>query len=336
MTEGPSRGAPLPADEASRLSELRNYAILDTPPEEVFDRITRLASTLLGTPIALVSLVDEDRQWFKSRVGLEVSQTPRELAFCGYAILDDDVFTVADAADDARFAQNPLVTGDPNIRFYAGAPLTTPAGFRLGTLCVIDRQPRTLEPEQAAVLRDLADLAGRELELRRLASLDSLTGVLNRNALLAITSRELARPQQGEPSLHAALIDLDGFKPVNDTFGHTVGDRVLREVADLCSHHLRSADWFGRLGGDEFGLVLPRTDAETAVAVADRVRRAIAAESFSHDGADIHITASIGVTAADSEDYRSARLDGLWHRADTAMYKSKATGDAVTYLPADG
>ena len=163
--------APLPADEAERLAALRRAEILDTPPEAAFDRLTRLASELTGAPIALVSLVDSDRQWFKAKVGLDADETPRDWAFCAHALLTpEQVFVVADAAADPRFRANPLVTGDPRIRFYAGAPIMTRDGHALGTVCAIDRQPRTEFGErEAALLKELAAVAADEIELRRLA-----------------------------------------------------------------------------------------------------------------------------------------------------------------------
>ena len=161
--------APLPDNEPARLEALRRYAILDTPAEETFDRLTRLASSILGAPIALITLIDESRQWFKSRVGLEMPSTPRDHALCAHVILSDDVLVVPDATADARFEDSPLVTGEPGIRFYAGAPLTTPDGHRLGSLCVIDRDAHAqgLTPFQVAQLRDLAALVVSQLELRR-------------------------------------------------------------------------------------------------------------------------------------------------------------------------
>ena len=147
---------PIPENEADRLNTLRGYGILDTHPEERFDDLTRLAASICGTPISVISLVDEDRQWFKSKTGIETSQTPREHAFCAHAIMSPELFVVPDAAADPRFASNPLVLGEPHVRFYAGAPLTAPNGDRLGALCVIDRVPRQLSREQLEALRILS------------------------------------------------------------------------------------------------------------------------------------------------------------------------------------
>lgn len=159
--------APIPANEAQRLQSLHAYQILDTLPERDFDDLTALASHICGTPIALISLIDHDRQWFKSRVGLDASETPRAVSFCAHAIHGDDTFIVPDAARDARFAQNPFVTGDAHIRFYAGTPLRAPDGFNLGTLCVVDNVPRTLSPEQENALEALGRQVVNLLELRR-------------------------------------------------------------------------------------------------------------------------------------------------------------------------
>jgi PAS domain S-box-containing protein len=180
--------AALPADEAQRLQALRDSAILDSEPEASFDSLTRLAAQICGTPIALVSLVDESRQWFKARVGLAVPETPRDVAFCAHAILrKEEVFEVTDACLDPRFASNPLVRADPNIRFYAGAPLITDGGHALGTLCVIDRAPRTLSESQRQALRLLAAHVTELIESRR-----RLIANLRYEAALAQAKDELA------------------------------------------------------------------------------------------------------------------------------------------------
>ena len=156
-----------PANEEARILALEKYAILDTDPEQSFDDFTQLASFVCKTPIALISLVDEDRQWFKSRVGLDARETSREIAFCSTAILQSELFIVPDALEDDRFRDNPLVTSDPHIRFYAGAPLINEDGYALGTLCVVDRKPRELAPEQKDALRALSRLVLAQLEFRR-------------------------------------------------------------------------------------------------------------------------------------------------------------------------
>ena len=159
--------APIPADEDERLSALRELLLLDTPPEERFDRLARFVAEQLDVPIALLTLVDGQRQWFKARVGIDATETPRDISFCGHAIMKNDVFIVEDASRAPRFSDNPLVTGEPHIRFYAGAPLSAPGGHRIGTLCVIDTVPRTLGPVELSILdalRRLANetVAGRE------------------------------------------------------------------------------------------------------------------------------------------------------------------------------
>ncbi len=159
----------LPANERSRQTALDQLRILDTPPEDRFDRLTRMAARLLDAPIALISLIDRDRQWFKSCVGLGVGETPRSISFCGHAIFDRQPLVIEDALEDERFCDNPLVTGDPNIRFYVGTPLHSADGHALGTLCVIDRKPRTLSEEDRQCLRDLADCAEEQISARELA-----------------------------------------------------------------------------------------------------------------------------------------------------------------------
>ncbi|WP_051244688.1 GAF domain-containing protein [Azohydromonas australica] len=155
--------APIPAEEQERLAALRALLILDTPPEERFDRVVRFAADEFDCPIALVSLIDENRQWFKARVGLEVCETGRDISFCGHAVVRESIFVIEDASADERFADNPLVTGAPFIRFYAGAPLAARDGQRVGTLCLIDTKPRQLDATDLGILASLRDLVAEEL-----------------------------------------------------------------------------------------------------------------------------------------------------------------------------
>lgn len=165
--EGIEMEAPKPANESARLEVLRQFEILDTDPEESFDDLTRLAAYVCHTPIAIITLVDAHRQWFKSRVGLTPSETTRDISFCAHAITQSGPLVVRDALDDERFRDNPMVLAEPYIRFYAGSPLISVEGFSLGTLCVIDRNPREITPEQIAALRILGHQVMTQLELRR-------------------------------------------------------------------------------------------------------------------------------------------------------------------------
>ena len=155
--------APIPDNDAERLTALRELLILDTPPEQRFDKVVQFAAEEFDVPIALLSLVDENRQWFKAVVGLDVCETGRDISFCGHAILQSDIFVIPDARKDARFADNPIVTGEPYVIFYAGAPLTMPSGFTIGTLCLIDHEPRTLDATELAIIATLRDLLLEEL-----------------------------------------------------------------------------------------------------------------------------------------------------------------------------
>jgi len=203
------KAAPLPANETNRLAALRRYRILDTDPEKSFDDLTYVASFICQTPIALVSFVDKDRQWFKSRIGLDAKETSREVSFCGHAILKPETLIVPDTFEDSRFADNPLVRQDPNIRFYAGAPLITADGLLLGTLCVIDRIPRTLSEEQQLALEALSRQASALIEMRRtlmdlneaLATLKMLGGILP-----ICASCKKIRDEQGEWKILEAYI----------------------------------------------------------------------------------------------------------------------------------
>lgn len=200
--------APLPKNEAKRLKVLWQYDVLDTVPEEVFDDLTDLAAHICEAPIALISLVDENRQWFKSRVGTSLKETSRDISFCAHAILQNGLFVIADATKDPRFRDNPIVTGPPKVRFYAGVPLKSPDGYALGTLCILDKKPKRLCPEQKRALMVLARHVETQLELRRHAKElaearqhgDRQHAELARAQVEIVRLRRLLAAQQAKPA----------------------------------------------------------------------------------------------------------------------------------------
>lgn len=448
---------PLPAQEAERLARLRSYEILDSLPEETYQRITRLAAQMLDMPVAVISLVEGDRQWFKAHVGGDRNEIPRELSFCAHAICQADVFVIEDATKDARFAQNPFVTDGPKIRFYAGAPLRTNDGLNMGALAVLDTKPRTFSQKDKQNLTDFAamvmdaletrliidraetaerrfidameslpngfvlydkddrlvicnqryreiyaesapfivpgasfeeiirkgvengqyleavgreeafiaerlhkhqnpgdpieqHLAGdrwlsvqerrtsegglvgfridittlkrQERELVRLAWTDSLTGVMNRHRFMELAGKEVDRARRHGSQMSLLLLDADHFKHINDRYGHAAGDVVLKDLVERWGKSLRSHDLIGRIGGEEFGILLPEVDLHNAVCTANRLRKEIAELPFAFEGQLLRVTVSIGVaTLAAGDD-----LPALMRRADLALYRAKEAG----------
>ena len=346
--------APLPADEEARLDNLAIYDILDTLPEQGYDDIVRLASIICGTAMGFISLVDRDRQWFKAALGLDVAETPRDISFCAHALLTpDQPLIVEDARADSRFADNPLVTGDPHIRFYAGAPLVTPDNHVLGTLCVLGSVPRALSPVQQDALTALSRQVIAQLELRRrlkevedskrrletalarleiLSSTDSLTGLYNRRTLDERLGTEFERAQRYNLDLSFLMIDVDRFKQFNDRFGHPAGDDILRQVADTLQHNARAPDFVARYGGEEFSVILPNTGREAALAIAERIRQLVSVLPASSP-----VTVSIGISslpAAAQEVVRMTDPHALVTAADAALYQAKKDGRNCSRLAA--
>ena len=329
-------------DEAASLQALQRYGILDTPMEPAYDDLAGIAAHVCEAPVALISLLDSHRQWFKASVGLPLRETPLDQSVCRYAVRQPGVFIVPDLAKDARFAHFSIVTQENPLRFYAGAPLVTPDGYALGTLCVLDHRPRHLSQKAQDMLCALARQVIRLLELKRandrqgqmlveleearrqmavLAHTDVLTGLANRRSFTARLLQEQALLRRdGEPAC-LLMMDIDHFKRVNDAHGHLAGDQVLARFVRLAESHLRSADRLGRYGGEEFMVLLPETDSAAAQAVAERMRAALDATP---EAAGLpHCTVSIGVTTAQPGD---ESVDALIARADAALYEAKAQG----------
>lgn len=244
--------AATPHNESRRLNALRHLNILDTAAEERFDRVTRIAKELFQVPIVLISLIDENRQWFKSREGLITQQTSRDIAFCSHVILQDDMIIVEDATHDERFSDNPLVLGDPYIKFYLGCPLKVHNKYNVGAFCLIDKKPRSFTKEQQGIIRDLARIIETELESIHLTTTDELTNLTNRRGFLLIGEYLFNLCQRENRSLSLLFFDLDQFKMINDQFGHDEGDKVLKFFSEVLQKNFRKSDLIARLGGDEF------------------------------------------------------------------------------------
>jgi diguanylate cyclase (GGDEF)-like protein len=310
----------IPVDEAQRLGALHALNILDTPSEERFDRITRLAKRIFDVPIVLVSLIDANRQWFKSCVGVDVQETPREVSFCGHAILGDNILQVPDATQDPRFHDNPMVTGAPNIRFYAGCPISVGQGMRMGTLCLIDRHPRQLAEDDLQSLRDLAAMVEQELAAMRLATVDELTQLSNRRGLRMFGENALGLARRLKTPVELFFFDLDGFKQINDTLGHAEGDEALKRFAALLSKAFRDVDVVARLGGDEFVALCMNCGSAESAAMIERFLKSLEADNRSA-GKPYDIRTSVGAITFVPE--RHGDLADLLAEADAQMYARK-------------
>jgi diguanylate cyclase (GGDEF)-like protein len=308
-----------PPTEQMRLNTLHALKILDSPPEQRFDRLTRLAKWVFDVPIAVLSLVDKDRQWFKSVQGLDVSETPREISFCGHAILNHDIMVIPDALSDERFANNPLVTQTPHIRFYAGAPLVMPNGEVMGTLCLIDNKPRSFSAEDRQRLQDLAKIAEQELYVLQLGAVDELTMLANRRGFMDQSMRLIALSRRHHKPVTLLYFDLDHFKDINDRFGHAEGDHAIRAFACVLREVFRDTDVIGRLGGDEFAVV-SEIDQQDVSVILKRLEDVLATYN-DHSKRGYKLMCSAGVASYDLGE--EVTLDHLMERADGHMYKQK-------------
>src|SRR5258707_10384780 len=320
-----SKSYPIPHNEISRLKALQEYKVMDTLPEQAYDNFTRLAALICKTPIALITLLDEERQWFKSRVGLERSEILREDAICNHTILmPDNLMIVSDATLDQRFINNPLVALEPNIRFYAGVSLVTSSGEALGTICVMDDKPRGIPPEQLDALQVLSREVMGQFELRRsIATLEKsvlkqeqfidqlqdyqrelekvradfenqsltepLTGVNKRRSFDSRFEEEFLRAQRYKVACSLILVDVDHFKQYNDTFGHTAGDEALKAVAALLKEDVRIHDLVARYGGGEFSNILSDKEVEGGQVIGGNVLGCIPPAPLQKEQRPIHL-----------------------------------------------
>lgn len=309
--------------EAERLEALDRLDVIDAPRDEAFERIVSLVRNIFDVPIAIVSVIDGHRQIYKARRGLAAEEAERRHTFCTHAIESAQPTIIPDARLDPRFASNPHVVGEPHIRFYAGAPLETSDGHVVGTICAIDTRPRAMSDRDVAILADLAALTMEHMEISRMAAMDTLTGALSRGAFLAHGARMVALAARQRANLSIVAFDIDRFKQINDSFGHAAGDQALANLGAACVQCLRESDVFGRIGGDEFALILPHTDRRAALDVATRLCAAVAGMPFEPDGTAHPVSASFGVSTLDLS---TTTIEELLAHADAALYQAKAEG----------
>ena len=324
---GPGGGWPVPEREVERIAALRSYHVLDQPPQDDLEAVVRLAAYVCGTPYAAINLIDVDRQWQAASFGVARSEHDRADAPCAHVVTGTDLVAVADASTDSRFASSSLVTGDAGIRSYASAPLVTPEGHAIGTLCAYASTAGTLSDVQLGLLRDLAAQVMSLLEMRRLAasmsritSRDALTGLANRRSLELAIANAIARAERGLGTPSVVVANLDGFQGVNDAYGHRVGDAVLRGVATRLVSTARTVDTVARIGGDEFVILLESTGGPGAAAALSRLRASLVGKWADVTGGTDEISAALGITT-----YRPGdSVSSLIARADAEMFADKA------------
>jgi diguanylate cyclase (GGDEF)-like protein len=354
---GSTAGAPLPPDEAARVEALRATQLLDSEPDELFDRIVRIVCTSLDVPVSVVTLVDSERQWFKARCGIEGRETPRNVSFCAWTVLADEPLVVEDALRDPRFAANPHVTGAPFVRFYAGVPLRS-GGRRIGSLCAVDYVPRALAPQDLLVLKQLARMVEDLIELRTAALgavrhlnnwggrpllesgtgarlrqqflRDPLTGMPNRLVVEDAIARHAARAP-GDACAMLAVVDVDNLAAVNEAGGHASGDAVLVAIARRLRHRAGPGDLAARIGGSTFLLWL-QSDAydcaERALALHRALNRPVQVAGRVFHGSVTMGHCRFGVDGVDAE--------ALLVRAQAALRHAKSQGHGLAraYEPA--
>ena len=333
--------APYGPDEDKQRESLHKTGLLDTPLEQRFDRITRMACMILDVPICAFTLIDGERQWFKSIQGMHGTENTRKDSFCAYTIQGSDMMIIEDANKDERFADNPLVVGNPNIVFYAGCPVRAPDGRNIGSLCAIDLKTRKISAEQTQALRDLAEMVEAEVKVaqlstsqnelitqldtaQRLALIDPMTRIWNRAGMEEILNREYAVAVRKKTPIALAMCDIDHFKKINDTYGHDVGDTVIIESTKRIVASLRTEDAVARMGGEEFLIVMPGCTPDTLKSTLERIRHAVVDLAIPTDKAPIFSTMSFGGTV--KVPTSETDILAMIKTADEALYRAKTSG----------
>lgn len=314
--------------EENRLLSLYSLGILDTKPDKRFDRLTRIAVKIFDVPVSLVSLVDRDRQWFKSCYGLNISSTNRTESFCSVVIERNEPMIINDTYEDPRFSNNSLVINEPHIRFYAGYPVKLPDGEIAGTICIIDTKPRTFSDDEYRFLQDLAEIVEDEFKIISEATTDSLTGLCNRRSFNLITDEILRRAKKKKQHFCLIYIDLDNFKEINDNFGHSEGNVALCVFSNILEQQLNTKSIVARLGGDEFGVLLPDSFHDDAVDFIRTLKKEISTHNKSSEKM-YKLKFSYGI--AEFDENKHIDKSKLITEADEKMYVNKR-GKPLSYI----
>ena len=308
----------IPENEEERLKSLYMIDLLDSRASERFDRLTRLGKKLFKLPVVVINLIDHERQWALACEGLCGREMHRDISLCAHAILQSEPLVVNDTRLDERFHDNPIVTGEPYIRFYAGFPVCLPDGAVAGTLCLAGREPRTFMEEEIVLLKDLAAIVEDEFDIINMAMTDSLTELANRRGFYRSGDRRFQQWQLSHTVFALLYFDMDRFKPINDMWGHAEGDEVLRVFATHLRQLLGADDIAGRLGGDEFAVML--ASEEQAQVYLNRLRENLNVWN-QHSGKPYSINSSFGIISSGSGKFDS--LTDMLKEGDSIMYSEK-------------
>ncbi len=329
---------PFANTETLRLADIHSLSIFYTPLDARFDRLTRLAQKALAVPVAAIALSHQGKLWFKSVQGWNVHELELSASFCARTLAGGEPVIVEDTRLDPEFARHRLVEGPPKFRFYAGFPIRDRGGMAVGTFAVYDCAPRQVTPAEMQALRDLADIAQREfltaelcdaqaqivakLDLaRRSAMIDALTRVWNRRAAEELLGCAIEQAERDRSGLAVCMMDVDLFKDINDNAGHVVGDQVLRKVAATLVSNVRDGDAVCRFGGDEFLIILQKTNRDEVERITERIRRRIS--EFPMKTKSGHVPVSISAGIAMCPPGRTMSAENLIELADQALYRSK-------------
>ncbi|WP_196259249.1 sensor domain-containing diguanylate cyclase [Pelagibacterium limicola] len=317
--------------EEGRIAALFRHGIPGVNADDALDRIVKIARAALGVPIGAVTAVERNRQSFLALRGLDDAPLPLDQSFCARAVTDNKTLIVPDATAEERFSQFELVKGKAGVRAYMGVPVVSADGYPLGTVCVMDTQPRAFSEDDVTVLVNLARLAASHLATRQSESFDFVTGANTRRRFQMDVEREFDRAVRYDRPACLVFVDLDNFAQVNEAVGPEMADEVLKAIANRCREALRSTDVFGRIGGEEFGMLLPETLAYEASQCAERLRETIAKLRFRAGGEVVSITASFGVAPLNP----AIKSAVHWFaQADMAVMTAKRAGrDCVAFAP---